>query len=501
MRFDELDLEDEILDGLYDMNFHEMTPVQEKTIPVILEGRDIIGCAQTGTGKTAAYTLPLLNRLLIEGNEDNVVKALIIVPTRELAQQIDQQFQGFSYYLPVSTTVVYGGGDGKGWDIQKRGMLMGSDVVIATPGRMISHLQNSGVDLSHVECLILDEADHMLDMGFSDDILKIISYLPRERQTVMFSATLPPKIRELAKSILRNPAEINIAISKPNEAIDQSAYICYESQKLGIIRELFAKPSESKTIIFSSSKMKVKELAHTLKRMKLNVAAMHSDLEQAQREEVMLAFKNNRVNILVATDIVARGIDIEDIGLVINYDVPHDPEDYIHRIGRTARADATGSAITFVNEEEQGKFHQIEKFIERDIRKAELPASVGEGPKYEPEESRKRGGRGGRSRSKGGDGRGHGRGRRDRLRDKPRSSSSAPRDERPADSAGAPTSNDRPAAAADAAATNPVAAGAAPTEGEKPRRRRHRGGRRHRRGGGASAEASSTPAAPQGGDA
>ncbi len=501
MRFDELDLEDEILDGLYDMNFHEMTPVQEKTIPVILEGRDIIGCAQTGTGKTAAYTLPLLNRLLIEGNEDNVVKALIIVPTRELAQQLDQQFQGFSYYLPVSTTVVYGGGDGKGWDIQKRGMLMGSDVVIATPGRMISHLQNSGVDLSHVECLILDEADRMLDMGFSDDILKIISYLPRERQTVMFSATLPPKIRELAKSILRNPAEINIAISKPNEAIDQSAYICYESQKLGIIRELFAKPSESKTIIFSSSKMKVKELAHTLKRMKLNVAAMHSDLEQAQREEVMLAFKNNRVNILVATDIVARGIDIEDIGLVINYDVPHDPEDYIHRIGRTARADATGSAITFVNEEEQGKFHQIEKFIERDIRKAELPASVGEGPKYEPEESRKRGGRGGRSRSKGGDGRGHGRGRRDRLRDKPRSSSSAPRDERPADSAGAPTSNDRPAAAADAAATNPVAAGAAPTEGEKPRRRRHRGGRRHRRGGGASAEASSTPAAPQGGEA
>ncbi len=501
MRFDELDLEDEILDGLYDMNFHEMTPVQEKTIPVILEGRDIIGCAQTGTGKTAAYTLPLLNRLLIEGNEDNVVKALIIVPTRELAQQIDQQFQGFSYYLPVSTTVVYGGGDGKGWDIQKRGMLMGSDVVIATPGRMISHLQNSGVDLSHVECLILDEADRMLDMGFSDDILKIISYLPRERQTVMFSATLPPKIRELAKSILRNPAEINIAISKPNEAIDQSAYICYESQKLGIIRELFAKPSESKTIIFSSSKMKVKELAHTLKRMKLNVAAMHSDLEQAQREEVMLAFKNNRVNILVATDIVARGIDIEDIGLVINYDVPHDPEDYIHRIGRTARADATGSAITFVNEEEQGKFHQIEKFIERDIRKAELPASVGEGPKYEPVESRKRGGRGGRSRSKGGDGRGHGRGRRDRLRDKPRSSSSAPRDERPADSAGAPTSNDRPAAAADAAATNPVAAGAAPTEGEKPRRRRHRGGRRHRRGGGASAEASSTPAAPQGGEA
>ena len=414
MRFDELDLEDEILDGLEDMNFQEMTPVQEHTIPVILEGRDIIGCAQTGTGKTAAYTLPLLNRLLVEGNEDNVIKSMIIVPTRELAQQIDQQFQGFSYYLPVSTTVVYGGGDGKGWDVQKRGMLMGSDVVIATPGRMISHIQNSGIDLSHVECLILDEADRMLDMGFSEDIMKIVSYMPKERQTIMFSATLPPKIRELAKTILRNPAEVNIAISKPNEAIDQSAYICYENQKLGIIREMFAEPTDSKTIIFSSSKLKVKELAHTLKRMKLDVAAMHSDLEQAQREEVMLNFKNNKVRILVATDIVARGIDIEDIGLIINYDVPHDPEDYIHRIGRTARAAATGSAVTFVSEEEQGKFHAIEKFIEKDIRKAELPASVGKGPVYNPAANNGRGGfgrgRGGRGGSGGGRGRSGGSG-------------------------------------------------------------------------------------------
>ncbi len=480
MRFDELDLEDEILDGLEDMNFHEMTPVQEQTIPVILEGRDIIGCAQTGTGKTAAYTLPLLNKLLLEGNPDNVVKSLIIVPTRELAQQIDQQFQGFSYYLPVSTTVVYGGGDGKGWDVQKRGMLMGSDVVIATPGRMIAHLQNSGVDLSHVEYLILDEADRMLDMGFSDDIMKIVSYMPRERQTILFSATLPPKIRELAKTILRNPVEVSIAISKPNEAIDQSAYICYESQKLGIIRELFAEPTDSKTIIFSSSKMKVKELAHTLKRMKLNVAAMHSDLEQAQREEVMLAFKNNKVNILVATDIVARGIDIEDIGLVINYDVPHDPEDYIHRIGRTARAAATGSAITFVCEEEQGKFHAIEKFIERDIRKETLPASVGEGPKYNPDAFSGRGnGRGGRS--KGGDGRGHGRGRRDRLRDnRGRSSSST---------APAPS----PSAAETAPAGGAVPAAADAANAEAKRRRRHRGGRRHRRGGNGAAAPAGEP--------
>ena len=490
MRFDELDLEDEILDGLEDMNFHEMTPVQEHTIPVILDGRDIIGCAQTGTGKTAAYTLPLLNKLLLEGNPDNVVKSLIIVPTRELAQQIDQQFQGFSYYAPISTTVVYGGGDGKGWDIQKKGMLSGSDVVIATPGRMIAHLQNSGVDLSHVEYLILDEADRMLDMGFSEDIMKIVSYMPRERQTIMFSATLPPKIRELAKTILRNPAEVNIAISKPNEAIDQSAYVCYENQKLGIIRELFAEPTDSKTIIFSSSKLKVKELAHTLKRMKLDVAAMHSDLEQAQREEVMLNFKNNKVKILVATDIVARGIDIEDIGLVLNYDVPHDPEDYIHRIGRTARAAATGSAVTFVSEEEQGKFHQIEKFIERDIRKAELPESVGEGPKYAPDENRGRFGRGGRSGGRSG---GRGRGGRD---DRSGRNDRNRRSERPAagDAASAAAQPVPAAAQPVPAAAQPVPAAAQPASpdsdhasgrGEGNRgtrdRRRHRGGRNRRR--------------------
>ena len=408
MRFDELDLEEEILDGLWDMNFEEMTPVQEHTIPVILEGHDLIGCAQTGTGKTAAYTLPLLNRLLLEGNPDNVVKALIIVPTRELAQQIDQQFQGFSYYLPVSTTVVYGGGDGKGWDVQKRGMLLGSDVVIATPGRMISHLQNSGVDLSHVSYLILDEADRMLDMGFAEDILKIISYTPKERQTLLFSATLPPKIRELAKTILRDPVEVNIAISKPNDAIDQSAFVCYESQKLKLVQELFKEPTDSKALIFSSSKQKVKELAHTLKRMHLDVAPMHSDLDQSKREEVMLNYKNGKVKILVATDIVARGIDIEDIALVINYDVPHDPEDYIHRIGRTARAAATGAAITFVNEEEQSKFYLIEKFIEREVRKRELPEGM-EGPAYKPSDGRKGGGRGrkGRgSKSRSGKGRG-----------------------------------------------------------------------------------------------
>lgn len=390
MRFDEVDLHDDILDALWDMHFEEMTPVQESTIPPILEGRDVIGCAQTGTGKTAAYTLPLLDHLMREGNPDNRVLSVIIVPTRELAQQIDQQMQGFSYYAPISTTVVYGGGDGKGWEAQKQGLLRGADVVIATPGRMISHLQNSGIELGGVKYLVLDEADRMLDMGFFDDIMTIIKKMPKERQTLLFSATLPPKIRELARQILHNPAEINIAISKPNEAIEQSAYVCYETQKMGIVRHLFeGKEVESKTIIFSSSKQKVKELAHTLKRMKFRAAAMHSDLEQSQREEVMLDFKSGKIDLLVATDIVARGIDIEDIGTVINYDVPHDPEDYIHRIGRTARASATGRAITFISEQEQGKFHSIERFIEREVVKAPLPEELGEAPKYAPKEEGK----------------------------------------------------------------------------------------------------------------
>ena len=501
MRFDEIDFEDEVLDGLYDMNFEEMTPVQEATIPVILEGSDLIACAQTGTGKTAAYTLPLLNKLLVEGNEDNVVKTLVVVPTRELAMQIDTQLQGFSYYMPVSTTVVYGGGDGRGWEQQKQGMLRGADVVIATPGRLIAHLQNSGVDLSHVKYFVLDEADRMLDMGFFDDIMTIVRRLPAERQTLMFSATLPPKIRELARQILRKPVEINIAVSKPNEAIEQGAYVLYETQKLGLIKELFAKPLESKTIIFSSSKLKVKELAFAFKRMHLNAAAMHSDLDQAKREEVMLDFKNGKIDLLVATDIVARGIDIEDIGMVVNYDVPHDPEDYIHRIGRTARAAATGAAVTFVSEEEQGKFHAIEKFIERDIRKAELPASVGEGPKYAPDENRGRFGRGGRGghggSGRGGSGRGRGRGDKGDGGRSSRGDGDRNRDRR----------GDRERAAAAPAENGAGTPQAAPADndhasgrGEGNRgtrdRKRHRGGRnRNRNRGGNPQEGGATPPA------
>lgn len=383
------------------MNFQETTPIQELTIPVILEGKDLIACAQTGTGKTAAYTLPILNRLVKDENKTDAVQAVIMAPTRELAQQIDVQFEGFSYFLPVSTVVVYGGGDGSLWDQQKKALLMGADVAIATPGRLIAHLQHSDVDLSQVKYFILDEADRMLDMGFFEDIMQIVAKLPKDRQTILFSATMPPKIRQLAQNVLRDPVEINVAVSKPNEAIMQAVYICRENQKMGIIEELFNKPVIHKTLIFASSKLKVKDLAFTLKRKKFNVAAMHSDLEQSEREAVMMNFKNNKTDILVATDIVSRGIDIDDIGLVINFDVPHDPEDYIHRIGRTARADAEGVAITFVSEAEQGKFYRIEQFIGEEVYKIPIPASLGEAPAYNPK-AFDHGGARGRGRKPGG---------------------------------------------------------------------------------------------------
>lgn len=412
MYFDELDLNYDLLDAIEEMNFSQMTPVQEHTIPIILDGDDVIGCAQTGTGKTAAFALPLLSELMDvrerdgENYDDTKIKAIIMVPTRELAMQIDTQFQGFSYYLPISTTVVYGGGDGKTWDVQRRGMCSGSEVVIATPGRLLAHMESGTIDFSGVKHFILDEADRMLDMGFFDDIMKVVGRLPKERQTIMFSATLPPKIRMMAKQLLTDPKEVNIAISKPSESIDQGIYVCYENQKLPIVNHIFSQQTEGKSIIFSSSKLKVKELAFQLKRMKLSVGAMHSDLDQERREEVMLNFKNGKINILVATDIVARGIDIDDIGTVINFDVPHDPEDYIHRIGRTGRASATGRAITFVNESEQGKFHRIEEFIEKDVKQLEIPEELGKAPEYNPKAAPKGGAR--RPNGKGGNNKGGG---------------------------------------------------------------------------------------------
>ena len=384
MKFDELNLDESVLQALDAMNFKECTPVQEHTIPVILEGRDLIGVAQTGTGKTAAYLLPVLNQLNKGTYPEDAINCVIMSPTRELAQQIDQQMEGFSYFMPASSVAVYGGNDGIRFEQEKKGLTLGADVVIATPGRFISHLSMGYVDLSKVSFFILDEADRMLDMGFYDDIMQIVKYLPKKRQTIMFSATMPPKIQQLAQNILNHPVEVKLAVSKPAEKIIQTAYICYETQKIGIIRSLFKDQTPERVIVFASSKLKVKEVAKAFMRLKLNVGEMHSDLDQSQRDHIMHEFKSGRINILVATNIVARGIDIDDIRLVINYDVPHDAEDYVHRIGRTARANHDGCAITFVSETEQVKFKSIEDFLGKTIYKIPVPEELGDAPEYTP---------------------------------------------------------------------------------------------------------------------
>ena len=404
MFFDETQLSDRVLDALYDMRFDKCTPIQEKCIPPILEGRDLLGVAQTGTGKTAAYLLPILSKL-DEGNyPSDAINCVIMSPTRELAQQIDQQMQGFGYHLSgVSSVAVYGGNDGNRYDQELKSFQMGADVVIATPGRLISHISLGSADLSRVSFFVLDEADRMLDMGFSEDIKMIASKLPESCQTIMFSATMPEKIEELAKTLLKNPVEVKIAVNKPAEKIKQSAYVCYETQKIGIIKDLFAKGDLNRVIIFSGKKQKVKAINRTLMQMKINSGEMHSDLEQTERDEILYKFKTGQINVLVATDIVARGIDIDDIAMVINYDVPHDPEDYVHRIGRTARAERDGIAITFVGEDEIYSFKQIEKFLEREVEKATLPEGLGEGPDYNAPvgKSRSKGTRNGRGRKQG----------------------------------------------------------------------------------------------------
>lgn len=387
MYFDELPLEDEILDGLDAMNFIECTPVQAETIPVILEGKDVISCAQTGTGKTAAYILPLLNNLLTDDHDPDAINAIIMSPTRELAQQIDQQMEGFSFFLPFSSVSVYGGNDGSAWDTQKRGLTRGADVVVATPGRLLSHMKVYSIDFSKVKYFILDEADRMLDMGFFDDIMTVVKQLPATRQNILFSATMPQELRRLAKTFMNHPVEVNIAISHPPETILQQAYICYEAQKTALVKHILTQKKTDKTplkkvILFAGKKQTVKELTYTLKKKGIQARAMHSDLEQKERDEVMLDFRNGKVDILVATDIVSRGIDVDDIPLVINYDVPRDAEDYVHRIGRTARAENSGEAITLVSEKDQFFFHKIERFLEKDIDKLPVPEELGDAPAY-----------------------------------------------------------------------------------------------------------------------
>lgn len=383
MTFSDFNFDEKLSEGLASMGYINPTPIQQMAIPVIMQKQDVIACAQTGTGKTAAYLLPILNNIV--NSQKRHLNTLVIAPTRELAQQIDQQIEGFGYFLGVSSIPVYGGGDGAIWDQQKKALEAGVEIIIATPGRLIAQLASGTIKLDHVEHLVLDEADRMLDMGFYEDIIRIIKYLPAERQTLLFSATMPPKIRALANRILKNPKEINIAISKPAEGILQLAYSVYDEQKEKLINILLKNNQYTSILIFASTKENVKKLDRSLQKIGLVAKAIHSDLEQNERESILREFKNKQLSILIGTDVLSRGIDVDGINLVINFDVPPDPEDYIHRIGRTARAATTGTAITLINGNDQRKFFRIESLIGKEIEKVKLPDELGAGPAYEPE--------------------------------------------------------------------------------------------------------------------
>lgn len=382
MTFKDFNFDSKLFEGLDSMGFDKPTPIQQQTIPLILQNKDVIACAQTGTGKTAAYILPILNKII--HTENRHLNTLIIAPTRELAQQIDQQVEGLGYFLGVSSMSIYGGNDGATWDQQKKAIEEGADIIVATPGRLLSFLASGRINFGHLKHLVLDEADRMLDMGFYDDIVSIIKHLPLKRQTLLFSATMPPKIRTLANRILTMPEEVSIAISKPAEGILQQAYMVYDHQKIGLLKRLLNKDDHKSILIFSNSKENVKKLGTDLFRAGLNVKSFHSDLEQVEREAILNQFKNRQLQVLIGTDILSRGIDVEGIGLVINFDTPHDAEDYVHRIGRTARAETTGIAITFINEKDQQKFSRIEKLIGKEVNKIPLPHDLGEGPRYHP---------------------------------------------------------------------------------------------------------------------
>ena len=394
MTFKEIGLTDTLLAGIDSMGFKQATPVQEQVIQPILAGRDIIASAQTGTGKTGAFLLPIIHKLITEPHDENKINALIIVPTRELAIQIADNMEGLGYFTNVSCIAVYGGGDGNSFTTEKTALTSGVDIVVCTPGRMIAHLNMGYVNLKEVKYLVLDEADRMLDMGFQDELMKIISFLAPERQNLLFSATMPHKMRELARKLLNEPVEINIAVSKPPEQIVQKAFVVFENQKAPLIKYLLKLKDYTRVIIFCSKKQNVKLLAAELKRARFKVEEIHSDLQQDQREKVMQDFRNKNLTILVATDILSRGIDIDEIELVINYDVPNDGEDYIHRIGRTARAQSQGTAYTFISPMEQRKFATIETLLEKEVEKAEVPAEFGEVPTYNPATSPKSEGKG-----------------------------------------------------------------------------------------------------------
>jgi superfamily II DNA/RNA helicase len=387
MKFSDLNINEQLKEAIAYMGFEHLTPIQEKAIPIILEHKDLIACAQTGTGKTGAFVLPILDKLIDKNNKDT--DTLILVPTRELAIQIEQQIQGLSYFISISSMAVYGGGDGKEWILQKDALMNGADIIVATPGKLLAHLQMGYVNFKKVKHLVLDEADRMLDMGFIDDIQQIISYLPKERQTLMFSATMPNSIKLLANKILKQPEEIILSISKPAEGVEQNAYLAYDAQKDNLLAHILnERKVYDSIIIFTSAKLKINEIVHSLSRSGFKAVGISSNLEQDRREQVLQDFRSKKIRILVATDVMSRGIDVKEINMVINYDVPHDAEDYVHRVGRTARASTKGEAITLINPRDMYKFAKIEKLIEKIIPKLVMPSEIGEAPAWNPEKDK-----------------------------------------------------------------------------------------------------------------
>ena len=373
MKFREFGFDERLMEGVEASRYETATPIQEQVIPPILNGSDVIAIAQTGTGKTAAFLLPLINRLLKHENHTQGIKVMIIVPTRELAVQISQHLEGLSYFTGISSVAIYGGGDGQGFVQEKRALMSGVEFVVCTPGKMMAHIKMGYVKLNSLDYLVLDEADRMLDMGFYDDIMFIVSHLPKKRQNLLFSATMPPKIKTLARTILHHPVEVNIAVSRPPEKIVQHAYLLNDEQKIPLIQKLLGDENNYKMVlIFCSSKFNVKQLTRDLRRKNIKAGEIHSDKEQAEREEALVQFKSGRLPVLVATDILSRGIDIDNIDLIINFDVPRNGEDYVHRIGRTARAEAGGTAITLVNRRDRRNFDAIEKLIDKKIEKTNL---------------------------------------------------------------------------------------------------------------------------------
>ena len=381
MKFTELGLKDQLLEAISYMGFETATPIQEEVIPVILADKDLIACAQTGTGKTGAFVLPILNKLI--GKKESHVDTLIIVPTRELAIQIEQQIQGFSYFVPAESMAIYGGGDGKDWQSEKDAFINGTEIIIATPGRLLAHLKMGGINFENLKHLVLDEADRMLNMGFIDDIKTIISYLPKKRQTLLFSATMPKSIRQLAQKVLHNPVEISLSVSTPVESVDQKAYFIFDEQKAKIIKHILIERKHYDSIlIFTSTKSKIADIVRSLNKNGFPSQGISSNLDQDKREEVLRDFRSKKIRILVATDVMSRGIDVKDINLVINYDVPYDAEDYVHRIGRTARVNEKGEAITLVTQKEMHKLRKIERLIKTIIPKLQPPGNIGPVPEW-----------------------------------------------------------------------------------------------------------------------